>query len=57
MDRFRLQILSLLGLRKPTDNVNISEKFASRYMSMLYKEISQSESETFFNPNFRYFFF
>lgn len=57
MDRFRLQMLSILGLKKPTDNININDEFASIYMSMLYKEISQTESENFFNPKFRYFIF
>lgn len=55
MDRFQTQILSLLGLEKPRINVELSDKFASKFMSSLYKATSQFEEESHFSPNFRYF--
>jgi hypothetical protein len=53
LTQFQRQILSVLGLQQPPFSIGIADEFASRYMSTLYRTVSQMEDETF-NPSFKY---
>uniref|UniRef100_A0A914CRA7 TGF-beta propeptide domain-containing protein n=1 Tax=Acrobeloides nanus TaxID=290746 RepID=A0A914CRA7_9BILA len=53
LNRLQAQILSLLGLRRPTSETETPDEVASRYMSSLYRSIEHRESVEF-SPSFKY---